>query len=148
MNTQATDILRAFAALVDEAFAVPRGVRAVVAPDPGRAVELLTAGQMGGLAVVVFYEGDTAAGEDHWDPRVQATLRAVIWRRQGMGAGGRDYEALALAEELRRAVRGADIPGALGGPAYMGMQPIQTMEGRLLEGYSLRFSVLYADLAG
>jgi len=144
-NAGPAEILQSFAALVDEAFTAPRGVKPAIAGDPARAVDLLTAGQMGGLAVVVFYEGDTAAGDDHWDPRVLATVRAVVLRRQGLGAGARGAEVLELAGELRRALSGAGLAGVLGGVAYQGMAPVQTAEGRMLEGYSLKFGVLYAD---
>lgn len=144
MNATAVQILEAFSDLVAQSFGAQLGVTPVVASDPGRAIDLLTAGQMGALAVVCYYDSDQPAGEDAWDPRTSATLKAVVYRRTGMDAGGPGSRALELAGALRRAVCGAQITGSLGGIEYRGMVPVATAEGRLLNGYSLSFGVLYA----
>lgn len=146
MNAAADDILRAFCRLAEGAFAAGRGARVVVAADPGHAVDLLTAGQMGSLAVVAYYEGDAADGEDFWDTRVRATVRAVLYRRQGLGAGGDAGLAgtLALADELRGALAGCELEGELGGLRYTGMTPAAAADGRMLNGYVLGFEVVYA----
>lgn len=144
MNATSAEILAAFAALLETSFSAARGAKPVVAADPGRAIDLLTAGQMGSLAVVCYYDSDVAAGEDHWDPRTNATIKAVLYRRQGMDAGGPGVATLQLASELRQALSGAALEGALGGISYQGMTPVATSEGRLLNGYTLSFGVLYA----
>ena len=148
MNASATMIVEAFAALLDAEFAERRGAKAVVAADPGHAVDLLTAGQMGSLAVVVWYDSDAADSEDGWDPRVRATLKAVVYRRQGMAAGGQGTGTLELADALRKALSGAALDGSLDGIRYQGMTTVATAEGRMLNGYALNFGVVYAHEVG
>jgi hypothetical protein len=144
MNASATDIMEAFRALTETEFAARRGAKPVVASNPGHAIDLLSAGQMGSLALVLWYDSDAPDGEDWWDTRVKAVVKAVVYQRQGLAADGQGTAALALAEELRTAISGAILDGTLDGILYQGMNPVATAEGRLLNGYTLSFGVRYA----
>lgn len=148
MNCGATEILEAFRELVDE-YAAEYGAEVLIAEEPASAIEMLAAGQPGGLSLVAYYGGDESdSDEGSWDPRTLATLSLVVYQRQGMGAvGGRGIgEVLRVTDSIREAVSGQLLSGALGGVGYRRMQPIRAPEGRLLHGYVMSFEVRYAHM--
>ncbi|MGI5868678.1 MAG: hypothetical protein ACOX9C_04430 [Kiritimatiellia bacterium] len=152
VNTDPAALLAHLERAIAEGFAAPRGATVAVADDPAHAMDLLAAGRPGGLAIVLFYLGDAAAGMEELpeDTLVSGQIRAAcaqspgLAARPGRGAPG----ALAAAGELRTFVRRiADAPTLSGGYDYAGMQHLAARSGELLHGYALAFHAHYADRA-
>jgi len=147
VNTTESTILASVFAAVD-AWAKANGGKASLAEDPQHAVDLLLAGSPGGLCVSVYWQGDQAAGEDGvpGDTRTLGTLGAALLRPVGLKPRGDDTPAtLDLAAGVRTAVATADYSRRLlDGPNYAGKAPLTAADGRLLNGYVLRFTVLFA----
>jgi len=145
-TTESTILASAFAAV--DAWAKANGGKASLAEDPQHAVDLLLAGSPGGLCVSVYWQGDQSAGEDGvpGDTRTQGTIGAALLRPVGLKPRGEDAPAtLDLATGLRTAIATAtDLRMVLDGPNYAGKTPLTAADGRLLNGYVLRFTVLYA----
>ena len=148
-NSSASAIIAALAAAIAGGFAPAHQATVAVAGDPAMAIEMLAAGKPGGTAIVIFYGGDTAAGDEGLpeDTLVEAQIRIGVVRRVGLAAkpAAQPTGALAEAEALRTFVASRDGEGTLTGVyEYAGMAPLQTHTGELLHGYALTYKALYA----
>jgi hypothetical protein len=143
-------ILQAVADAADT-WAKTKGGRAIVAEDPQHAVDLMVAGQPGGLTVAVYWQGDAPAGEEAvpGDTRANGNIACAIWKGKGLKVRGEEAPALLdLCAGLRKAiVRMPKIAGVLDGPHYAGKAPVLGVDGRLMSGYVVKFRALYAWIA-
>ena len=147
MNTTATKILENLAGTITEGWAGQHGAKVSVAEDPGHAVDLLTAGQQSGCAVVVFYMSDTPASDIPGNTMLDATIRVGVVQKIGLEVRGgkRASPVMDKIDKLRKFLAGnAEIEGLADPLAYSGMTPVQSVEGRALNGYALSYTATYA----
>lgn len=149
MNTAATTLLADLKRRLDDDFALVRNARVAIAADPAHAMELLSAGRPGGVAVVLFYMGDVPSADTDLplDTAVQGRIRIGVIRHVGLAAKpGREVPtALEDAEVMRMIMAGIVDAGTLtGGYEYGGMTYVSTAAGELLHGYIIDYTALYA----
>ena len=136
-------ILEALAAEIRAGWAGAHRCRVSVAPDPARAMELLSAGAPEGSALALWFEGDSAADDRGLcsDEQLEGRFSLALCRHPGLsprdsqGAPG----ALREAESLRRfLLREASGDGLLDGWRYSGAQAFQLAQGDApLGGYTI-----------
>jgi hypothetical protein len=148
MNMTPSAVLQAFKDLIDTKWAADHNARVTVAADPAHAIELLSAGQTNGCAVVVFYGGDDPASDEFMeDTLLRPNIRIGVAQKQGLKIrDGRDaVGVLDQIASLRKMLRNEDIEGLVEQAVYKGMVPLQYTDGSSLHGYALRYEPLYAD---
>lgn len=124
-------------------------VKVIVAENPAHGIELLTSAK--NATCVIFYVSDSAQGVgiDALDTGVSALIRFGLVRVPGMGVKGRKPpKVLQDVDSLRKFMGGidavfADLLGD-GWLEYKGMTYLATEKGRLLNGYALTYSPVYA----
>jgi len=147
MNVSSQKMMALLFDKINKDWATKYGARVSVAEDPGHAVDLLTAGQPGGCAVVIFYMSDTPASDVPGNTMLDATIRIGIVQKIGLEvrAGKRASPVLDKVDALRRFLgENAEFDGLANPLEYMGMTPIQVGEGRALNGYALSYRATYA----
>jgi len=148
MNMTPTQVLTAFATLITEKWAADHGARVTVAADPAHAIELLSAGQSNGCAVVIFYGGDDPASDEFMeDTLLRPNIRIGVAQKQGLAIrdGRTLYGVLDQIASLRKLIRSETIEGLVEQAVYKGMVPLQYQDGSSMHGYALRYEPLYAD---
>jgi hypothetical protein len=148
-NSSACAIMGAMARLLQGEFGAARGASVAVADDPAHAMDLLAAGKPGGLAIVLFYYADSAAGDEALpeDTLVDGQIRLGVVRSRGLAArpDAEPPPALADAEAVRtflaRRIAEGTLPGVY---EYAGLATLQNRAGEFLHGYALAYKVLYA----
>jgi len=148
MNVTSKKIMSRLCEIIHKEWAGECGAKVSIADDPGHAVDLLTAGQSGGCAVVIFYMSDTQAVSGiPGNTVLDANIRVGIVQKTGLEvrAGNRASPVLDKVDGLRKFLAGhSDMEGLLDPLEYTGMTPIQVSEGRALNGYALNYRARYA----
>lgn len=151
-NIGAYDLLKRIAERVREDWQAQ--VKVVVAENPAHGIELLTNARSATL--VIFYVSDAPVGNspfDMLDVAVEASIRFGLVRSPGMAVKGvKPAAVLQDVDSLRGFLSSAaavfnDVLGD-GYLEYKGMSYIATEQGKLLNGYALTFSPLYAYEVG
>lgn len=150
INTTPAAILEQLAVEIGRGYAASRGADVAIAEDPAHAIELLAAGRPGGMTIVLFYLGDSSAGEEELpeDTLVNGQIRVGCVKHKGLEVrpGKKTPPVLADCQTLRKFVRGIETTLTVtGGLEYAGMTYLKTEGGALLHGYALTFNALYAD---
>lgn len=148
-NSSACAILGGMARLLQGEFGAARNGSVAVADDPAHAMELLAAGKPGGVAIVLFYYTDAAAGDEDLseDTLVDGQIRIGVVRSRGLAAkpAAEAPPALADAEAVRtflaRQIAEGTLPGVY---EYAGLATLQNRAGEFLHGYALAYKALYA----
>jgi hypothetical protein len=148
MNMTPSQVLQAFAELITTKWAADHKARVTVADDPAHAIELLSAGQTNGCAVVLFYGGDEPANDEFMeDTLLRPNIRIGVAQKQGLAIrdGRTVISVLEQISSLRKLIRTEDITGLVSQAIYKGMVPLQYTDGSAMHGYALRYEPLYAD---
>lgn len=148
MNMTPSQVLQAFADLINVKWAADHNARVTVAADPAHAIEMLSAGQANGCAVVLFYGGDEPAGDEVMeDTLLRPNIRIGVAQKQGLKIrdGRMVIDVLDQIASLRKLIRNEDIEGLVEQAVYKGMVPLQYTDGSAMHGYALRYEPLYAD---
>lgn len=148
MNMTPTQVLQGFETLIRNNWAGDHNARVTVADDPVHAIELLTAGQSNGCAVVLFYGGDDPADDLFTeDTLLRANIRIGVSQKRGLKQ--RDSNAVvSLLDQiasLRKMLRTETIEGLIEDQAYKGMAPLTYPDGSAFNGYALRYTCMFAD---
>lgn len=149
MNMTPSKVLQAFTELITNKWSADHNASVTVAADPAHAIELLSAGQNDGCAVVVFYGGDEPANDEFMeDTLLRPNIRIGVAQKQGLKVrDGRDaISVLDQIASLRKMLRKENIEGLVEQAVYKGMMPLQYTDGRAMHGYALRYEPLYADV--
>jgi len=125
-------------------------VKVLVAENPAHGLELLTNAR--NATLVIFYVSDAPGGGspiDGLDTNVEASIRFGLVRVPGMGIKGRKPpKVLQDVDSLRKFLAGEDavFDDVLGEGwlEYKGMSYLATAAGKLLNGYALTYSPVYA----
>jgi len=149
MNTSAAEIMANIAAAIKKGFTQKHPGQVDIAEDPAHAIDLLAAGKPGGLGIVIFYLGDTPAGDDDLpeDVLVAGQIRVAIVKHQGLAVKptARVSSVLTEAEALRTFMARLQAQGTVTeGYEYTGMTYLKNNTGELLHGYALTYTALYA----
>lgn len=145
----AATILEALAADIRTNWAPAHRCRVQVAPDPARALELLSAGAPDGCSLALWYAGEGPADEKGLvcDEQVAGRFSLALTVHPGMKLrdGGGAPGSLSEAESLRRfLLREADGSLLLDGWRYAGMESFQLPQGDApLGGYTLTLEGIY-----
>lgn len=148
MNMTPTQVLKAFDELISKSWAGDHSARVTVANDPVHAIELLTAGQPNGCAVVLFYGGDDPADDMFTaDTLLRANIRIGVSQKQGLKLRTSESVVTLLDQiaSLRKLMGGAAIENLVEPPIYKGMAPLTYPDGQAFSGYALRYDCMYAD---
>ena len=133
-----------------EPWARKNGGKAQVAEDPQHSIDQIVGDMSGGLTVSVFWGSDNISDESRiqsyalMDGIVNVALSRPITAELDKAKAIR--RTLTLCHELRDIVTKIDrmtVPGLQMPPSYGGKSPVVIREGKLLNGYLLRFRVLY-----
>lgn len=147
-NTEGTVLLDELAQRLREGFAPAKSASVAVAADPAHAMEILGGVRPGAAAVVLFYDGDAADGEDDLDgdTLVEARVSAAVVQHPGLAAKPAQSApgALRMAQDLRKFIAALAMGGALEGWNYAGMASLQNYAGEILHGYALTWRCRYA----
>jgi len=148
MNMTPSQLLSAYEELIRTKWAADNNARVTVADDPAHAIDLLSAGQTNGCAVVLFYGGDEPANDEFLeDTLLRPNIRIGVAQKQGLKIrDGRDsISVLDKIASLRKLIRTEDITDLVSQAVYKGMVPLQYQDGSAMHGYALRYEPLYAD---
>lgn len=148
-NTSAAKIMGALAKAIRDGYARKRGAAVEIAEDPAHAIELLSAGRPGGMAIVLFYLGDAPAGDIDLpeDVLVEGQIRIGVVKHAGLALKPTDKVAPVLgeAEALRTFIAKLLAAGTVTtGYEYGGMSYLKNQTGEILHGYTLTYKALYA----
>lgn len=146
-NTTAYNVLEAIAEAL-KGWAQESAAKIVVAENPAHAIDTMGGVKPGKATVVIFYVSDSPAGGELGvlDTALQASVRLGVIQHPGLALkGGKPAAVLQTVDSLRRYIANVIFDGLLDGRlAYSGMSYIATEAGRLLNGYALTYSPLYA----
>ena len=132
------------------AWARSQGGKAQSAEDPQHAIDQIVRDTSGGLTASVFWGSDNVSGESRMESEalMEGIVNVVMIRpvTAELDKAKAIRRTLDLCHDLRKAVAGIGrdaIPWLQASPRYSGKSPIAVTEGKLLNGYLLRFNVLY-----
>ena len=149
-NTTPADILEELAQKIEKGYASSHSAKVTIAADPAHAIELLAAGRPGGMSIVVFYLGDSSAGDESLsvDTLVSGQIRVACVKHPGLDVrpGNRIPGVLTDSHTLRNFIRRISSTQTVTGVyEYAGMTYLKTEGSQMLHGYALTFNALYAD---
>ena len=149
MGSPEAAIVEAVMAVV-EPWAQSNGGKAQVAEDPQHSIDLIIKDQSTGLLATVFWGSDNASDESMApsEPLLEGVVNIALSRPVTLEIGKSKAmkRTLELCHDLRNVMRGIDyekVDWLQRAPRYAGKAPVVVAPGRLLNGYLLRFNVLY-----
>jgi len=132
------------------AWARGQGGKAQQAEDPQHSIDQIVRDTSNGLTVSVFWGSDNVSGESRMESEalMEGVVNVIMSRpiTAEIDKAKAIRRTLDLCHDLRKAVTGIsrdDVQWLQMSPRYAGKSPITVAEGKLLNGYLLRFNVLY-----
>ena len=142
-------ILEAVTAALAE-WARSQGGKAQSAEDPQHAIDQIIRDTSNGLTASVFWGSDNVSGESGMESEalMDGVINVIMSRpiTAELDKAKAIRRTLDLCHELRQVVTGIDRNGVQwlqNSPRYRGKSPMAITEGKLINGYLLRFNVLY-----